>query len=306
MSYDENKQVVLEIIYSMDTMINLRSGDFQDFFNTIYDNSYQNNNNFNNIIDMNKYIISNCYEYINNKTELLNQSSKQSSNKMDNQSNHNLLESIDIGSLKHKKDDKFTMKLKNKQEEFNSLIKKPDPQSVDFSDKYDEEPQNLGVLMNQSLTDRENQLKIIQQQYSVKKTNAFLQSQDTRSENKKVKDGNKKVTFKIDEKEIEEEESFEEINNIITNINKQNDKTNDKINDKTNDKINDKTNEIMNFLSKLKTEKPQQTNNSEIIDMLKIIITNQEKILNQLEKKNILVEKFSTTDISDNNITVDN
>lgn len=284
MSYDENKQVVLEIIYSMDTIINLRSGDFQDFFNTIYDNSYQNNNNFNNITDMNKYIISNCYEYINNKTELLNQSSKQSSNKMDNQSNHNLLESIDIGSLKHKKDDKFTMKLKNKQEEFNSLIKKPDPQSVDFSDKYDEEPQNLGVLMNQSLTDRENQLKIIQQQYSVKKTNAFLQSQDTRSENKKVKDGNKKVTFKIDEKEIEEEESFEEINNETI----------------------EKPNNIMNFLSKLKTEKPQQTNNSEIIDMLKIIITNQEKILNQLEKKNILLEKFSTTDISDNNITVDN
>ena len=233
---------------------------------------------------MNKYIISNCYEYINNKTELLNQSSKQSSNKMDNQSNHNLLESIDIGSLKHKKDDKFTMKLKNKQEEFNSLIKKPDPQSVDFSDKYDEEPQNLGVLMNQSLTDRENQLNIIQQQYSVKKTNAFLQSQDTRSENKKVKDGNKKVTFKIDEKEIEEEESFEEINNETI----------------------EKPNNIMNFLSKLKTEKPQQTNNSEIIDMLKIIITNQEKILNQLEKKNILLEKFSTTDISDNNITVDN
>ena len=57
---------------------------------------------------------------------------------------------------------KFTIKLKSKQEEFNSLIKKPDPQSVDFSDKYDDEPQNLDVLMNQSLSDREQQLKLIQ------------------------------------------------------------------------------------------------------------------------------------------------
>ena len=80
-----------------------------------------------------------------------------------NQTNSNgMIETVDIDELKHKKDDKFTMKLKNKQDEFNSLIKKPDPQSVDFSDKYDEEPQNLDVLMSQSLSDREQQLKLIQ------------------------------------------------------------------------------------------------------------------------------------------------
>ena len=128
MSYDENKQVVLEIVYSMDT-INTEEV-IKNYFNAIYDHiSNEKYHNFNNITDMNKFIISNCYDYMNNTREVYKQSSK-SSNQMDNQSNRNLLESIDIDSLKHKKDDKFTMKLKNKQEEFNSLIKKPDPQSV--------------------------------------------------------------------------------------------------------------------------------------------------------------------------------
>ena len=256
MSYDENKQMILEIIYSMDTILDLRSNDFQNYFDTIYSDSYNNNNNFNSITDMNKYIISNCYEYINNKTQLINQSQIQNTN----QTNSNgMIETVDIDELKHKKDDKFTMKLKNKQDEFNSLIKKPDPQSVDFSDKYDEEPQNLDVLMNQSLADRENQLKLIQQQYSIKKTNEFLKSQDTRSENKKARDSDKKVTFKIDEKDEEDEK--EEVTNKIEDSNQNN---------------------VMNFLSKLKTEKPKQSDTTEIIDMLKTIITNQEKILEKL------------------------
>ena len=153
MSHEENKQMILEIIYGMDTILNLRSREFQQYFEDLYDDARGNSMNFNGVQDMNKYIINNCFQYINNKTQLLNKSHMQNIN----QTNSNgMIETVDIDTLKHKKDDKFTMKLKNKQDEFNSLIKKPDPQSVDFSDKYDEEPQNLDVLMNQSLADREN------------------------------------------------------------------------------------------------------------------------------------------------------
>lgn len=254
MSHEENKQMILEIIYGMDTVLNLRSGDFQNYFDNIYNEAVGNSVNFNGVQEMNKYIINNCFQYINNKTQLIQQSHSQHINQP---SQNGMIETVDIDALKHKKDDKFTMKLKNKQEEFDSLIKKPDPQSVDFSDKYDEEPQNLDVLMNQSLADREEQLKLIQQQYSVKKTNEFLQSQDTRSENKKARDNEKKVTFKIDDKE-----------------------TSDNQNDTSKDNV-------INFLSKLKTETPKKetlTDNTEIIDMLKTIITNQEKILAKLSK----------------------
>ena len=186
--------MILEIIYSMDTVLNLRSSDFQNYFNDIYNDAIRKSTSFDGVQEMNKYVINNCFQYINNKTQLINQSQMQNTN----QTNSNgMIETVDIDALKHKKDDKFTMKLKNKQDEFNSLIKKPDPQSVDFSDKYDEEPQNLDVLMSQSLADREEQLKLIQQQYSVKKTNEFLKSEDTRSDNRKARDKDKKVTFKM-------------------------------------------------------------------------------------------------------------
>ena len=251
MSHEENKQMILEIIYSMDTALNLRSSDFQNYFNDIYNDAIGKSMSFDGVQEMNKYVINNCFQYINNKTQLINQSHMQNTN----QTNSNgMIETVDIDELKQKKDDKFTMKLKNKQDEFNSLIKKPDPQSVDFSDKYDEEPQNLDVLMNQSLADREKELKLIQQQYSVKKTNAFLKSEDTRSDNKKAHDKDKKVTFKIEENI--------EISNKDDDSNKNN---------------------VMNFLSKLKTEPPKK-DNTEIIDMLKTIITNQEKILEKLNK----------------------
>ena len=250
MSHEENKQMILEIIYSMDTVLNLRSSDFQNYFNDIYNDAIGKSTSFDGVQEMNKYVINNCFQYINNKTQLINQSQMQNTN----QTNSNgMIETVDIDALKHKKDDKFTMKLKNKQDEFNSLIKKPDPQSVDFSDKYDEEPQNLDVLMSQSLADREEQLKLIQQQYSVKKTNEFLKSEDTRSDNRKARDKDKKVTFKIEE-----------------NIELPN-------------KDDESSKNVMNFLSKLKTETPKK-DNTEIIDMLKIIITNQEKILEKLNK----------------------
>ena len=72
MSYDENKQMVLEIIYSMDTIINLRSSEFQNYFNNLYNSIYENKQEFANITEMNKYILNECYQYINQKTTQLN------------------------------------------------------------------------------------------------------------------------------------------------------------------------------------------------------------------------------------------
>ena len=65
MSYENNKQLVLEILYSMDTKINLRNNNFQQYFNTMYNEFYNNKNQFNNITEMNKSIINNCYQKIN-------------------------------------------------------------------------------------------------------------------------------------------------------------------------------------------------------------------------------------------------
>jgi len=287
MSYDENKQIILEIIYSMDTMINLRSEEFQYFFNSIYENTYNNNTEFNNVTDMNKHIINNCYQYINSETMKLKQSTEPSE-----LSRGEMIETIDINDIKHIKDDKFTMKLKNKQDEFNSLIKKAEPSSINFADKDEEDTQNLDVLMNQSLADREKQLEFITQKYGEKKTQKFLTSEDTRSDHKKekVKNEGKKVSFEINEPN---NDAFNDVNNDAfndANNDAFNDVNNGANNDAYNDANNGANNNVMNFLSKLKP-KQSSTDKVEIVDMLKTIITNQDKILRYLHLQDESIDK---------------
>ena len=52
MSYDENKQMVLEIIYSMDTIINLRSSEFQNYFNNLYNSIYEKKDSFSKLLEI--------------------------------------------------------------------------------------------------------------------------------------------------------------------------------------------------------------------------------------------------------------
>ena len=233
MSYENNKQLVLEILYSMDTKINLRNNDFQQYFNTMYNEFYNNRNQFNNITEMNKSIINNCYKKINQisnvNTMYIHETSIQNQNQYINpySNDTNTIETIDINEIRHKKDDKFAFKLKNKQDEFDNFMKKPDPKSIDFSLKYDEPEQNLDKLMNQTLADREKELQAITNKYNSKTNNDFLKSQDTRSDKKKI------VSQQIENNKKEKHVTFANNNNIISNVN-----SNDK-------KFN-------NFLSKLK------------------------------------------------------
>jgi len=260
MSYDENKQMVLEIIYSMDTMINLRSSEFQTYFNNLYNSIYENKDSFSNITEMNKYLLNECYQYINQKTSQLKNIKPTYNTSPQFQKQPITIETIDINDIRHKKDDKFSLKLKSKQEEFDNLISNKVPDEIDFSDKVDESSQNLDVLMSQSLADREKELQMITKKYNEKKTKDFLKAQDTRSDNKKAKDEdrnkNKKVTFNIQETPK-----------------------------------NELSNDVSSFLSKLKTTESNNINDIGQNEDIKNILTNIEKILSNQEKILELLKK---------------
>ena len=263
MSYDENKQMVLEIVYGMDTIINLRSSEFQNYFNGLYNSVYNSKNEFSNITEMNKYILNGCYQFINDKTSQLNtQLNTTNMNYNTSQKQQPItIETIDINEIRHKKDDKFSLKLKSKQEEFDNLFNNKAPDEIDFSDKPDESSQNLDVLMNQSLADREKELQLITKKYNEKKTKDFLKPQDTRSDNKKAKDidrnREKKVTFNIEET-------------------------------KSSNKLSD---DVSSFLSKLKKEPVENVNDNIFNEKIENILSNQEKILSNQEKILELLKK---------------
>ena len=103
------------------------------------------------------------------------------------------LKTIEASELKVQKDEGFSMKLKSREEAFKSLIEKPAPPSVEFADKNQDVPsQNLDVLMNQSLADREKELQMILNNGLDKKAKEWLKSVET-SDNKKNEE--KKVRF---------------------------------------------------------------------------------------------------------------
>ena len=103
-----------------------------------------------NINEINKLILSDCNVYLN------------SINYGNNYYNDNNIE-----NLYGKKDSEFEIKLKQQQENFSKMINGNKPEEIDFSDKNtDSAIHNMDYLMNQTMADRENELKSITTKYN--------------------------------------------------------------------------------------------------------------------------------------------
>ena len=148
--------------------------------------------------------------------------------------------------MRIQKDGDFSLKLKSREEAFNSLINKPKPNQVTFEEKEQDVPsQNLDVLMKQSLADREKELQLILNNKGDKKAEEWLKPIETSDKPKE----SKKVSFNLEAPKDERQE-------------------------------------VVNLLSKLKPKRVQSSNqNNEIINLLKKVLENQEKILSKLNKE---------------------
>jgi len=247
-----NSDVNKGMLYEICSGINNESTNdkrFVTFLDNICDRYHSNRFNYSNIQEMNKNILEELVYYMNKRDE--EKTSETRSNIPErNQDRYRELKTIEASELKVQKDEGFSMKLKSREEAFKSLIEKPAPASVEFADKNQDVPsQNLDVLMNQSLADRERELQLIMRTKPDSKAEEWLKSIET-SENKK------------DEKKVRFEESPP---SILSN-----------------------GNQMVSLLSKLKTKKgvPEQTDDDtkEIKEMLKNILNNQSIILNILRK----------------------
>ncbi|RZD41477.1 MAG: hypothetical protein CXT73_04885 [Methanobacteriota archaeon] len=238
-----NKQMLLELCDS--NGITTTDGEFRLFFDRLCINYNTNRLEYNNIQEINKKILEECFYYsqkLNEAKESMKKRQEPIRRQVSNQTTE--LKTLDSTDLRIQKDSEFTMKLKSREDAFQSLLNKPAPPQVTFEEKEQDEPsKNLDVLMNQSLADREKELQIILNTTSNEKAKEWLSSVET-SENPK---SNKKVTFQIEEHSPTNERQ-----------------------------------EVVNLLSKLK---PKSNDNTEIINLLKKVLENQEKILNKLNKE---------------------
>tara|TARA_B100000424_G_scaffold271331_1_gene273625 strand:- start:3996 stop:4757 length:762 start_codon:yes stop_codon:yes gene_type:complete len=184
-----NKQMLVEICSGYSDKYT-KDGDFLNFLNNICDNYHNKRFQYSSLQDMNKRVIDELVYYM--KQRDTNTIEKQPILRQRPQEMMRELKTIDSSELKVQRDGGFSMKLKSREEAFKSLIEKPPPPAVEFADKNQDVPsQNLDVLMNQSLADREKELQMIMNNQPDNKAKEWLKPIET-SENKKE---DKKVRF---------------------------------------------------------------------------------------------------------------
>ena len=153
--------------------------------------------------------------------------------------------------------------LKNKNEEFLQLIKRPNPKEIDFSDKNDEpmDSNSINNMLNKMMETRQKELNQIS-----------------------ITEMNKESTSNIDSKSSETSEISEvsEINDNVSSVEK---KTS--IKDEIKNYITDDKRVSFNFEEIHPITNDVSISNKEILDYLKILVNNQNKILLILEN-NIL------------------
>ena len=149
-----------------------------------------------------------------------------------------------------------------KQNNYNKLLNPDKPKEIDFADGGEDFPiQNLGVIMNQTLADRQKELERITGKYTNnKQAQKWLNREEETPKIKIEKNSNI---------------NLESVNIPYNNLQKKEKKVRFQVND-TNGGLN-------TLFSKLKKKK--EITNDDIMENLKTIISNQEKIISLLVPK---------------------
>lgn len=219
---NQNKEVLFDVLTSVINENNLvvQLKTLQSLIDNQCNMYEQNKHQFKNLSEINKIILDNIYKYL-----VDNQTKKKISVVKDNE----LLS-------KNNFNDNFEAVKQN----FDNMIKLKKPNEINFEDEEDEAmpPENLETIMSQTLADREKELKFITQKYSdenkkkaqdwITKDNPDVQDninltiQETNTQqsspsqaistlktNNVIKSSLKKVTFKDEIKENNQEDTIQ-------------------------------------------------------------------------------------------------
>ena len=249
---------------------------------------YQNIANPNqSLADVNKTILDTCFVILEKNYKKNTQS---------NNTNSNNIKEIKTLELVNKEEE-FNNNFKIAKENFENTIRLKKPEEIKFEDEEEEvlPAKSLQTIMNQTLADREAELKKITEKYSKKQQK---KAENWINENKDVEDTDpekniqlkimeeknvkkKKVTFK--DEIVKENSNFNE--NILSRLKKKS--NNNEINNQSNNNITINNNIIENLHIKLAILESNQT----------IIIENQKKILQILENNKEKPKKIKSLDL---------
>ena len=242
---DNNKQMLFELLKSIGSDNNMKINDSElyNFINGQCNYFHINRINLglgNNLEAMNKKIVEGGYNFI-----------------MSNQTKPKL--KVENQELSRR--EVFDKSLATQESQFKEMINPQKPKKIDFSDNQEDLPiQNLDIIMNQTLADRQKELESITQKYN---------TEDQEKAQKWLNRENETPKLKI------EKNTDIKLDNTIKINNKK------RVSFNIEDNDNKTKNNVRNFLSKLK-QKPV-IKNDDIMNKLDMIISNQNEILKLLK-----------------------
>lgn len=239
---DNNKQMLFELLKSigLDNEMKIHDSELYNFINQQCNYFHINRMDLgygNDLERMNKKVVEGGYNFI-----------------MSNQNK----QTVKVENIQLSTREVFDKNLATQESHFKKMINPKEPNKIDFSDNQEDLPiQNLDIIMNQTLADRQKELESITQKYNTEdqeKAQKWLNRDDETPKLKIEQNTNINLdsAIKINKKRV----SF--------NINDSDSKTN---------------NNLTNFLSKLKPI----VKDSDINSKLDIIISNQHEILKLLK-----------------------
>jgi hypothetical protein len=241
---DNNKQMLFDLLKSIGSDNNMKIND-SELYNFINEQcNYFHINRIdlgygNDLEGMNKKVVEGGYNFI--------------------MSNQNKPE-VKVENIQLSTREVFDKNLATQESQFKKMINPKKPNKIDFSDNQEDLPiQNLDIIMNQTLADRQKELESITKKYN---------TEDQEKAQKWLNRENETPKLKIEKNTNINLDNAIKINKkrVTFNINDGDSKTN---------------NNVSNFLSKLK-QKPTVKNDN-IISKLDIIISNQNEILKLLK-----------------------
>jgi hypothetical protein len=269
----------------------VRRSNFVDFFNDKLKNYHENRFNYSNLKDMNKNMLSDCYQFINNEQKIIE---KNTMVLKPPPSSHTFQTPSDNTKQKHQSDSEFD----NYKKEYSTLLNPKKPNEIDFSDTIEDEPiQNLDSIINQTLEDRAKELQRIANTYSDKPPD-WIKPPEQNNENSQPMKLVIEDTSKSDKKNTSLPVSILKTTTQPNSSKKVSFKSSPNIDNSTNDQTHKI--DVNNLLNKLKLKRsdipaPTNTNETTTTEMEKMIY---DKIEAKVEAKfAILNEKYNKLQI---------
>ena len=161
----DNISLLIGILESEFNRQSVRRPNFVDFFNNKLKNYHERRFNYRDLQDMNKNLLSDCFQYISNQ----NREIEKSTMVLKPPPSSHTFQTPSDNIHQQKSQQKSNSSFDSYKQQYDTMLNPKKPNDIDFSDTIEDEPiQNLDSIINQTLEDRAKELQRITTTYNDK------------------------------------------------------------------------------------------------------------------------------------------